>query len=169
MAFITENDQIISFAEFQDVKQRDQRLFDSNEGLSDDVVETALIRATERILNKLRSSQWWRSYWLKRNSETGFETIADIPALDPDKIISRTADFTELCVNWALSDYILPQVANFGDEGDDDRAKMGWYSNRAESLYGELITAGDWYDFDGDGTVSSDEKQPGNYNLRRYR
>lgn len=168
MAFIIENNIVISFAEYSDVKARDQRVFDSNEGLSDDVVETALIRATERILNRFRSSDWWRSYWLKRSS-TAISTVADIPALDADRIKSRQNDFTELCVYTAMADYILPQTANFGDEADDDRAKMGWYSNRAEALFGELITAGDWYDFDDDGTVQSDEKSPGHYNLRRYR
>ena len=56
MPFIIENSNIISFAEYDDVYKRDQRLFDSNEGLSDDAVEDALIRATERILTKLRSS-----------------------------------------------------------------------------------------------------------------
>lgn len=169
MAFIIENDTVISFAEFSDVLERDKRLFDSNEGLTDDVVETALIRATERILSRLRSSQWWRSYYLKRSSNFDLETVADIPALDPNRIIGRKEDFTEFCVNYALSDYILPQVANFGDDEDDDRAKMGWYSNKAEALFGELITAGDWYDFDNDGVIQSDEQTPGSYNLRRYR
>lgn len=168
MAFITENDTVISFAEYSDVLARDQKLFDSNEGLSDDVVENCLIRATERILTKLRNSEWWRSYWLKRNTET-VSSVADIPSLDVNKIIGRANDFTDLCVYWALSEYILPQVADFGDEGDDDRAKMGWYANKREELFGELIVSGDWYDFDDDGVVESAEKSPGNYNLRRYR
>lgn len=168
MAFIIENNTVVSFAEYSDVKARDQRVFDSNEGLSDDVVEAALIRATERILSRFRSSDWWRSYYLKRSSTT-VSTIADIPPLDPNNIIGRTTDFTEFCVYVAMADYILPQTANFGDEGDDDRAKMGWYANKAEALFAELITAGDWYDFDADGIVQSDEKTPGYYNLKRTR
>jgi hypothetical protein len=169
MAFIIENSVTISFAEYDDVVAKDQRLFDSNEGLTDKVVEDALIRATERILNKIRSSAWWREYYVKRDSSLVLVTLADIPAVDPDKIKDRQNDFTDLCVYWAFADYILPQVANFGDEGDDDRAKMGYYENRKEALYAELISAGDWYDFDDDGTVDSDEQQPGTYNLRRYR
>jgi len=169
MAFIVDNNVTISFAEYEDVLERDQRLFDSNEGLTDSVVEEALIRATSRILNKIRSSAWWREYYVKRDTSLVLTTLADIPAVDPDKIKDRQVDFTELCVYWALADYILPQVANFGDEGDDDRNKMGYYENRKEALYSELITAGDWYDFDDDGTVDSDEQEPGTYNLRRYR
>ena len=169
MAFIIENNQVTSFAEFSDVLERDQRLFDSNEGLTDVVIETALKRATLRIISKISTSDWWRSYYVKRDPSIEYKTVADIPSIDVDKIKSREDDFTELCVYTALADYILPQVADFGDETDSDRAKMGYYSNRAEALYGELINAGDWYDFDDDGVIETTEKSPGNYNLKRVR
>lgn len=169
MPFITESNNTISFAEYSDVLAIDKRIFDSNEGLTDDVVETALIRATERILNQIRSTQWWRDYYIKRDSSINYTTSADIPSPDANKIIGRANDFTDLCVYWALADYVLPQTANFGDEGDDDRAKMGYYQNKREALFAELIQAGDWYDFDDDATVDSDEKEPGVYNLRRVR
>lgn len=169
MAFIIDNNITISFAEYSDVKAVDQRLFDSNEGLTDDVVETALIRSTERILTKMRSTQWWRNYWLVRSPNADIKTVADIPALDPDQIKDRYNDFTDLCVYHALSEIILPQVANFGDEGDDDRAKMSYYQNKAERLFEELIVAGDWYDFDDDSSIQSDEKSPGYSNLKRVR
>ena len=169
MAFIIESNTVVSFAEYDDVLDKDQRLFDSNEGLTDEVVEKALERATARILSKISSTSWWRNYYVKRDNTTQFKTVADIPSVDVDKIVGRQADFTELCVYTALADYILPQVADFGDDNDTERAKMGYYANRAEELLGELITAGDWYDFDDDGTVQSDEKSPGHYNLRRVR
>ena len=169
MAFIIESGVVISFAEYNDVLQRDQRLFDSNEGLTDEVVEDALMRATQRILSKMSTSTWWRDYYRARDSSTSYNSVADIPSIDAVKILNRKSDFTELCVYTALADYILPQVADFGDETDSDRAKMGYYQNRAESLFGELIIAGDWYDFDDDATVDSDEKEPGYFNLRRVR
>lgn len=169
MAFITENNTVVSFAEYRDVVAADQRLFDSNEGLTDDVVETALERSTERILAKIRATDWWRDYYTKRDSSLSITTRADIPAVDINRILARQNDFTDLCVYWALSEYILPQVADFGDEADSDRAKMGYYQNKTESLFAELIQAGDWYDFDDDSTVESYEKEPGIYNLRRRR
>jgi hypothetical protein len=169
MAFIIESDVVIAFAEYNDVLQRDQRLFDSNEGLTEDVVEDALIRATQRILNKMSTSQWWRDYYRTRDSSISYSSVADIPSIDAGRILNRQSDFTELCVYTALADYILPQVADFGDETDSERAKMGYYQNRAESLFGELIIAGDWYDFDDDSTIGSNEKEPGYFNLRRVR
>lgn len=168
MAFVIENDTVVSFAEFQDVIQKDQRLFEANEGLTDDTVDTLLVRATERILTKMRSSAWWQSYYVNR-SGSSISSVADIPALDPNKIKSRENDFTDLCIYTALAEYILPLVADFGNEDSAERKKMGYYVQRADALFGELVTAGDWYDFDDSGTIASNEKQPGQYNLKRVR
>ena len=169
MAFVTENSTVISFAEFQDVVDKDSRLFEANEGLSDDAVETQLVRATERILSKLRASAWWRDYYIKRDTSTVYNTAADIPAVNPNRIKGRLNDFTDLCVYIALSEYILPSIADFGNEDSAERQKMAYYIQRAESLFGELITAGDWYDFDNSGTIASGEKSPGQYNIKRVR
>jgi len=169
MAFIRENGITISFAEYQDVLDKDQRLFESNEGLTDDSIETLLIRATERILTKLRSSSWWREYYIRQSGTTTIKTVADIPALDPDKIAARQADFTDLCVYTAMADFILPSIADFGNEDNAERNKMGYYANKSETLFQELVNAGDWYDFNDDSTIESTEKSPGAYNLKRVR
>ena len=169
MAFITESGTVTSFAEFQDVVNKDQRLFEANEGLSDDIVDTQLIRATERILSKIRSSAWWKSYYIRRDQNTVYNTVADIPAVNPNRIKARLNDFTDLCVYTALSEFILPSIADFGSEDNAERQKMGYYTQKADTLFGELITNGDWYDFDNSGTISSDEKSPGQYNLKRVR
>jgi hypothetical protein len=169
MAFIKSGNTVISFAEFQDVVDQDQRLFDANEGLTDDVVELSLQRATERILTKMRNTAWWRNYYVIRDSSLQYTTSADVPALNANKIIDRQNDFKDLCVFTALAEYVLPNVADFGNADSAERQKMGYYTNRAEALFGELVSAGDWYDFDGSGAISSTEKSPGQYNLRRVR
>lgn len=169
MAFINDGTTIISFAEYQDVADRDSRLLETNESLSEDIVEPLLERATERILTKLRSTAWWQSYYINRNTTTTLSTVADIPALDPLRIIARENDFTDLCVYTALSEFILPKVADFGTEDNAERQKMGYYTQKSNNLFDELITAGDWYDFDDSGTIASNEKSPGYSNLRRVR
>jgi hypothetical protein len=166
MAFIVEDSATISFAEFSDVQSTDTRLFDSNESLTDDSVEDALIRCTSRILDTIRNTDWWQNLYGKH---TGSVNRLDIPSPDPNKIIARQADFTDLCVYWALSDYILPSIADFGDAESNERQKMGYYKNRADGLLMELVNAGDWYDFDADGTVQTDEKRQGNLRLKRVR
>lgn len=169
MAFVTENDIVVSFAEYSDVLERDQRLFEVNEGLSDDVVEPLLVRATDRILTKLRSTSWWTSYFRARNNTVEISTIADIPAVNPNYIKLRQADFTELCVYFALADYILPSIADFSNQDSAERQKMGYYTQRADALFMELISQGDWYDWDNSGTVTSTERTPGIINLKRVR
>lgn len=169
MAFIVESGNVISFAEYDDVFKRDQRIFDNNESLSDDIVEGLLIRATERILSKLRASDWWAEYYVKRNGGGTYTTRADIPALDANRIIARQNDFIDLCVYEALAEYILPLIADFSAADSAEMMKLGFYKEKASALFGELITAGDWYDFDDDLVISSSEKQPGIWNLKRVR
>ena len=167
MAFIIDSGSTISFADYDDVFERDQRLFENNEGLTDDIIEDILIRSTERILTKLRASSWWKDYYRQR-SNTAVSSV-DIPALDIDRIKARQNDFTDLCVYTALAEYVLPKVADFGNEDNAERQKIGYYNNKSESLFGELVTAGDWYDFDDDGTIASSEKEAGKFNLKRIR
>jgi len=168
MAFIVENNLTVSFADYDDVESRDQRLLESNESLTDDVVEPLLERATERILSKMRSTAWWQEYYQKQ-SGASISSTADIPSLDSAKIKSRQADFTDLCVYTAFAEYIMPLVADFGVEDSAERNKISFYENKAEHLFNELVRAGDWYDFDDDDTIESLEKQPGKINIKRIR
>lgn len=166
MAFIIESSVVTSFAEYSDVVTKDQIIFDNNEGLSDDYIEDALIRATNRILLQIKNTEWWQSLYTR---QTGSVNRLDIPAPEGVKIIARQNDFTDLCIYKALSDYILPSVADFGDENNAERQKMGYYKNRETELFMELIQSGDWYDFDGDDTIQTDEKQRGYIALKRVR
>ena len=167
MAFIVHDTTVYSFAEYSDVQIIDQRLFEANEGLNEEVVEDCLVRSTERILTLFRSSKWWIDYYRQRDSS--ITSNVDIPALDPFKIKERKPDFTDLCVYYALYNYVLPKIADFGNADNAEKMKMGYYQQKFESLFNELITAGDWYDFDDDGVVSADERQQGVINLRRVR
>tara|TARA_R110002096_G_scaffold258013_2_gene451589 strand:+ start:3636 stop:4136 length:501 start_codon:yes stop_codon:yes gene_type:complete len=166
MAFIKSGATVLSFAEYQDIVDRDQRLFEANEGLTIDIVEDQLIRSTERILTEFRASDWWKDYY---GSQGGSVSRVDIPALDSNKIIARKSDFTDLCVYKALAEYILPKVADFGNEESAERQKMQYYTARSSALFTELVIAGDWYDFDGDKTIQTSEKMRGVSNLRRTR
>ena len=172
MAFITFGNQFLSFATSEDLDSLDQRLFEQNEGLDDNYIQDSLIRSTVRILELLRATDWWRSYFIERNtgaSAIQINTVADVPPLDPDKILARQQDFTDLCCYYALYDYILPYIADFSNEDSSERRKMAYYQQKYDLLFGQLITAGDWYDFDDSETIDSADKQPGVWNLRRVR
>ena len=164
MAFIRSGSTIISFAEYQDVVDTDQRLFDENEGLTDEVVEDLLVRSTERILSQIKSSQWYREYALSRGA-----SVLTIPNVNPAKIVGRFNDFTDLAVYYAMHEYILPKIADFGNEDNSERVKIGFYREKYSALFGELIAMGDWYDYNADGVINANELRPGIVNYQRIR
>lgn len=172
MAFIQQGDRVFSFAEVQDVVTRDSRLRDANEGITDDVVEDALVRSTQRILDMIRGTDWWKTYYIRlsgadQNIVVG-QTI-QVPALEAHYIRARRNDFTELAVYHTLSEFLYPSVADFGNPDSAERQKIGFYNTKFRELFNELIEAGDWYDFDGDGEITASEKYPVRQNLVRVR
>lgn len=174
MAFIISGGNVISFAEYDDVTARDQRVFEANEGLTELVVEDLLERSTDRIINIISSSDWWRTYYVRRSGNTYdplmfTSGLVSVPKMDPNKIKDRQADFTDLCVYYALAYYILPKVADFSREDNSERVKIGFFNEKYRALYQELIDDGSWYDFSGDGTISNLEKMPTRTNVVRVR
>jgi len=168
MSFIISGTTVRSFADYQDVVDRDQRLFEGNEGLSDVVVEDALIRASERLLTRIKSSGWWKDYQFTRDASLKND-VRLIPPVNAARIVSRKSDFTDLCVYLALAEYILPKVADFSNLDSAEVQKIKYYEDKSEKLFVELIEAGDFYDFAGDGTVNTSDKAPSKLNLIRVR
>jgi hypothetical protein len=168
MSFIISGTTVRSFADYQDVVDRDQRLFEGNEGLTEEVIEDALIRASERLLVRIRSSDWWKNYQIKRDASLKND-IRLVPPVNAAKIITRRADFTDLCVYLALAEYILPRVADFSNQESAEVQKIKYYTDKTEKLLQELIEAGDWYDFAGDGIVNTSDIAPSKLKLVRVR
>lgn len=164
MAFVIVESVITSFAEYQDVLDTDQRIFNENEGLNDSVIDALLVRSTGRILNQLKSSAWYR----KLAFNNGASAVL-IPDIDPSKIRTRKSEFTDLCVYHALTNYILPKVADFGSDTNSELAKISFYLEKYNSLFDELTNEGDWYDYDGDATVETKEKLSMPINYQRVR
>lgn len=164
MAFLTSGSTILSFAEYQDVLNLDQRLFDENEGLTDEVVEDFLIRSTERILTQLKTTSWYRTLALANGA-----SALTIPDLSASKIKTRRNDFTDLCCFYALYMYVLPKIADFSTEENAERVKIEVYRSKYSELLDELLKAGDWYDYDASGSVGSTENKPAFTNYQRVR
>ncbi len=170
MAFITNaTGNVISFAEYTDVVQKDQRIFESNNlkipeesGFLtvQDYVENILEKSTNRILLKMKTSAWWSTY----NSYTGntYE-FNNLPNINPDRIdpgntLGRQQQFTDMTVYYSISQYIAPLFAEFGNDESPEVAKIQYYDNKFNDIFQELLSVADWLDADGDGTVDTDEK-----------
>lgn len=174
MAFIIVGGNVISFAEYSDVQDVDQRLFESNEGLTESIVENHLERATQRILQIIRQTDWWRSYYIRQsgasiNPAIYTSGLISVPSPDPNKIIGNSADFTDLCVYYALSEIIYPKIADFNNQDSAEQRKIGVFKEKFSKRLQELLDLGDWYDFTGSGTVTPEEKMPVRTNLVRVR
>ena len=170
MAFITNaGGNVISFAEYTDLLQKDQRLLEANEivvpaesGFIDvtEFLENMLELSTNRILLKMKASTWWRSY----NAYVGNDwDINNLPSINPDYIdpgntLGRQQQFTDMTVYYCFKEYLLPLIADFGSDESEGVAKIKYYDVKFNDIYDELLAITDWYDADGDGTVESSEQ-----------
>jgi len=171
MAFITDGSgNVISFAEYTDILQKDQRLLESNNikipaesgfATVTEFLEDVLEKSTDRILLKLKASTWWQAY----NAYVGtpISNLNALPNVNPNRIdpgnkLNRRQQFTDLCVYYAFAQYVLPLIADFGNPESEEVSKITYYDAKFNDLFNELIAIADWYDADGDGTVQSDEK-----------
>ena len=174
MAFISSGGNVVSFCEYEDVLERDQRVFEANEGLTSTSVEDLAERATVRILYMIRNTSWWASYYLRQSGSSVNVNIftsglISVPLPDANRIKARQQDFTDLCVFLTLYEYLLPKIADYSSQDNAEVKKIGVYNEKFRSLFQELIDSGDWYDFDNTGTVSASEKMPTRTNLQRVR
>lgn len=145
------------YATPEDVQNIDQRVFEANEGLTEETVEGLLIRSTERINTLITDSDWWATYG------SGY-------VFNPINILNRQNDFSDACVFYCLYEYLLPTIADFGTEDNAEVNKIEFYKAKFLKLMEEILNGGDWYDFDGDGIIAPVEEVPGTATLeRRYR
>ena len=165
MAFLTVDGSVVSYAEYTDVLQKDQRILESNEiivpeesGFTDvtDFIEDMLEKATDRINTKIKASSWWFGY--QGFNGQSVSNPALLPDFNPNRIITRKQDFTDMCVYYTFKEFLLPLIADFGNEESNEVAKIKYYDVKFNDIFNELLALADWYDFDGDGTVEDSEK-----------
>lgn len=174
MAFIIVGGIVTAFAEYSDVTDRDQRLFEANEGIADaDQIEDFTERATTKILYLIKDTDWWKNFYLTQSGSGAVYNTAngyiDVPLPESNKFLLRQQDWTDLCVYYTLYEYVLPKIADFSNEDNAEYKKIGFYREKFDKLFAQLISAGDWYDWDGTGVIANSEKLPTPVNLVRMR
>ena len=120
-AFIYSYKTFVSFATYEDVTNRDSRVFEANEDLTQAEIENFLNKASQRILTQIRNSSWWREYQRKMAQIINPNLL---PAVNPDYILARTQEFIDLNVYFALFEYVYPTVADFGNPDSAEFAKI---------------------------------------------
>lgn len=167
---------VYSFCEYEDVTSRDTRLFEANEVIADsnlvDDLDGFGYRATQKILYEIKDTAWWQAYFIaKDQGATNISTLStiDVPPPNPNKFQARQQDWTDLTVYKVLYEYLLPKIADFSNEDNAEVRKIGFYREKYQSLFRQLIDAGDWYDWDGTDTIINTEKMPTRTNIIRVR
>ena len=175
MAFITTGSTVISYADAADIRGTDQRLFECNEfsyadapnepQSLDEFLEDLAKKSTERINQKIRASAQWRAYI---NSQGGDYSAQNIPAFVGSKILSRKADFTDMCVYYVLKEFLIPKIATF-EENSAELIKIQYYEQKYNGILQELLQFWEWYDYDGGGNITDSEKNIKPQRTRRTR
>tara|TARA_R110002050_G_scaffold47419_1_gene110692 strand:+ start:27 stop:593 length:567 start_codon:yes stop_codon:yes gene_type:complete len=179
MAFVTDGaGNVTSYAEYTDVLQKDQRVLEANvikvpaeSGFVDvtDFIEDMLTKSTDRINIKFKASSWYQGYLNYTGQSVSNPAL--MPDFNPNYILSRQQEFTDLAVFYCMYYYICPLIADFSDEdnGSAEVQKIKYYEDKFQGLFNELIALADWYDADGDGTIENSEKVWTNQTVRRSR
>jgi len=165
-AFIYSYKTFVSFATYEDVTNRDSRVFEANEDLTESEINDYLEQASQRILTQIRNTNWWRDY---QRRMAGIIDPNLLPAVNPDYILARTQEFIDLNVYFALYEYVYPTVADFGNPDSAEFAKIKFYKDLYNVLFDEIIDAGDWYDFSENGTIDTADKMAATVNRVRVR
>ena len=168
MAFNYNNQTFVSFAVYADVTARDQRFFEANEGFTSTDVNLLLAQASQRILTQIKNTDWYREGAFTSDPSLKMD-LRLLPNVDPDNILTKEQEFKDLNIYFAMSEYLLPKVADFGNETSAEVVKIKFYQDAYNKLFKEVIEAGDWYDFSGNGTIVTDEKIPNRINRVRTR
>ena len=159
MTFYYNNQTFQSFAVYADVSARDSRFFEANEGMTDTVVNPLLAQSSQRILTQLKNTDWWKNYQFDRDVSLKHD-LRLVPVVNPSNIKGKEQEFKDLNIYFCMAEYLLPKVADFGNETSAEVVKIQFYRDAYNNLFKEVVESGDWYDFDADGTVETTEKSP---------
>jgi len=181
MAFLTDGGgNVVSFAEYTDVVQKDQRIFEANNlkipaesGFvsNEDFVEDMLKKSTQRILLKIKASSWWQqyNYYVGNSFDLNNRPNVNPSLIDPGNALERRQQFTDMCVYYCFGEYLFPLFAEFGNDESPEVAKITYYNAKFNDIFQELISIADWYDADNSGTVDDSEKAVTMQRTRRTR
>ena len=114
-------------------------------------------KARDDILRKLRDEWWVRS-----RNVTNYDISRSLPSLEMDDARLTESQFERCAVYRVLSEYALPQLTKWNNEGSEDRFQvmMMHYRKKYNEEFNSILRDGVDYDFDNDGTVDETEKQP---------
>jgi hypothetical protein len=167
---------VIAFAEAEDLRNVDQRFFEKNEitfadsGTAavtlNDYLDILCQRATDRITTKMQASPEWNTYTSSMNLTSATSIL---PPVNKNLILGNLQDWTDLCVSYVFKEYLYPRLADFGNPESSEVQKINFYDTKFNNLFSEKMAVIIWYDADNDATLESDDQKVNYRKNRRTR
>jgi len=166
------SDNVLAFAEAEDIYNLDQRLFESNEisFANSGTAATTLSeyfdilcqRATDRIVTRMQASPQWASYTSAQN----LTSTSILPPVNKNLILGNLQDWTDMCSSYVFKESLLPKVADFGNPESSEVNKINFYETKFNELFSEKLAVINWYDANADDSITSSDEM---VNFRKNR
>jgi len=163
---------VLAFAEAEDIRNLDQRLFEANEisfansGTAattiDEYLDILCQRATDRIVTKMQASPEWSAY----ASSKSISSTSILPAVNKNLIIGNLQDWVDLTSSYVMKEMLLPKVADFGNPESSEVNKINFYETKFNELFNEKLSVIVWYDVNADASITSADEM---VNFRKNR
>jgi hypothetical protein len=152
---------VIAFAEAEDIFNLDQRLFEANEisfadaGTAASTLEQYLDilcqRATDRIVTKMQASPEWSAY----TSDKNISSTSILPEVNKNLILGNLQDWVDLTSSYVMKEMLLPKVADFGNPESSEVLKINFYETKFNNLLTEKLSVIVWYDSNADASLTN--------------
>ncbi len=120
--------------------------------------DTQLQFAEDDVIRQIRE-EWWERY----KHTVRYKDITKVTSIELVSSKLTDAQWKRCVVYKALAEYIMPQLTKWKTpEGDNDafQVQIEFYRASYATEFQAILRDGVDYDEDGDGTVSSSEKEP---------
>ena len=120
--------------------------------------DTQLQFAEDDVIRQIRE-EWWERY----KHTVRYKDITKVTSIELVSSKLTDAQWKRCVVYKALAEYIMPQLTKWKTpEGDNDafQVQIEFYRSSYATEFQAILRDGVNYDEDGDGTVSSSEKEP---------
>ena len=119
--------------------------------------------AENDVLRRIRE-EWWEKY----RHTVRYKDITKITTVEMTSSKLTNSQWTFAVCYMALWKYVFPQLTKWREEEDAFFKQIGWYKDRYEQEFQDILRDGVEYDEDSGGTVADSEKEP-IHELRLYR
>lgn len=116
---------------------------------------TAEIQKTQSDIYRRLRVEWWPTWKANR-----YDIVVRGSSVEMDTDLLTDSQFTRAASYYCLAEHILPKFTTHAIEGDKFTEMIKFYSSKFENEFNMVLRDGVEYDYNDDGVVANNEKQP---------